>query len=534
MKNLIFIAVFLCISQILTAQTQDIGRAWGQVLVQLAPEATIDHPIEICAQLSWEKTLAADWRIQLYSFDENAISTAEVLRLLQKSSGVEAAQLNARTYDRVQPNDAEWFRQGDMTLIKAPAAWDLTTGGNTAQGDTIVVAVLEKGYYREHPDYQSNRWYNHAEIPDNGIDDDQNGYLDDFRGYDPRNQGDGHGTQSNHGTGVTGIVGAKGNNSTGISGVNWTVKVMNLTHVDYESEIIDAYYYVHKARKLYNSTNGQRGAFVVATNASFGIDREKAEDHKLWCAVYDSLGASGVLSIGATTNNNTNVDVEGDMPTSCTSPYLITVTNVNQQDAKQAAGFGEISIDLAAPGTGTVTTGYLNGTATYSVLGGTSSAAPHVTGAVALIYSLPCAEMTVGAKTKPNEAAVRVRDLIVNNLDDNLTLVNITKYGGRLNLFKPLEQAQKLYCSGGFGELDLEMAFTNTRNELTINGTLTDNTLHWLTVYNTLGQLIYEKQIKQTSGVFNEVIDVMCWPAGAYTSTVWKGKEKKSLKFLIF
>jgi serine protease len=534
MKNHLYTLALTVFATALSAQTQDLSRAWGQILVQLTPTATIDQPIAACQQLTWEKTLAPDWRIQLYSFDEHQMSAAQVMQMLEKSAAVENVQLNHRTYDRILPNDSEWFRQGNMNLIKAPEAWDLTTGGLTTQGDTIVVAVLEKGYYREHPDYQSNRWYNHAEVPDNGIDEDSNGYLDDFRGYDPRNQGDSHGTQSNHGTGVTGIVGAKGNNGTGISGVNWTVKLMNITHVDYESEIIDAYYYVNKARKLYNSSNGQKGAFVVASNASFGIDREKAEDHKLWCAVYDSLGVSGIVSIGATTNTNTNVDVEGDMPTSCTSPYLITVTNVNQQDMKQTAGFGEQSIDLGAPGSGTVTTGYNGGNANYSILGGTSSSAPHVTGAVALIYSLPCAELTLESKTKPSEVAERVRDLIVNNLDDNLTLANITKHEGRINLVKPLLQAKKLYCSGGFGDLALDMAFVNKSEQLTISGVLADQTPHFLRIHNSLGQLIFEKKYEQTSGTLNEVINTSLWAGGAYTATFWKGKQKKTLKFVTF
>jgi hypothetical protein len=521
-------------------QSQQTERALGQVLVQLAPNVGVEYPSEICRRrdkidLRWERTLAADWNMHLYSFDEQIVSLQTVLALLNREAQVIAAQGNFATYDRAEPNDAEYFRQTNMTLIKAPQAWDITTGGVTAQGDTIVAAILEKGYYRDHPDYQANRWYNRGEIPDNGIDDDGNGYRDDFRGYDPRNQGDGFGNQSNHGTSVTGIVGAQGNNSIGVAGVNWNIKLMNISNVDFENEIIDAYYYVHKMRELYNQTNGSVGAFVVASNASFGIDKEKAEDHQLWCAVYDSLGKVGVLSIGATTNTNSNVDMVGDMPTTCTSPYLMTVTNVNSSDVKQSAGFGQVSIDMAAPGTGVVTTGYSGSTVVYSTLGGTSSSAPHVTGAVALLYSLKCELLTADALTQPTATAERFRDLIFNHLDDNPTLLNITKYEGRLNLFKPMLAAQDAWCTQTFGDLTLNLAFINTSSLFAYSGTVPDNTTYAFRVHNSLGQLMYEKSISNSTGAFGEAnIDTRNWGTGVYVASITKGKKVSSKKFLKF
>jgi hypothetical protein len=72
---------------------------------------------------------------------------------------------------------------------------------------------------------------------------------------------------------------------------------MNVSGMDLESHIIEGYVYVFRTRKLYNQTNGAKGAFVVATNASFGFDNRKAADHPVWCAMYDSLGTVGVLSV---------------------------------------------------------------------------------------------------------------------------------------------------------------------------------------------------------------------------------------------
>lgn len=212
MKNrLIHICFWLFAFEAYGQEAAQPDRALGQVILKLSEGTAVDQPALHCsADLRWERTLAPDWQIHLYTFDERAHDAKDVLNCLNRVSGVEYAQLNWRTADRAVPNDSEWFRQANMELIKAPAAWDLTTGGLTAQGDTIVVAVLEKGYFREHPDYLANRWYNRLEIPDNNLDDDQNGYVDDYRGYNPRTLNDNPGPLASHGTGVTGIVGAKG------------------------------------------------------------------------------------------------------------------------------------------------------------------------------------------------------------------------------------------------------------------------------------------------------------------------------------
>lgn len=173
-----------------------------------------------------------------------------------------------------------------------------------------------------------NIWYNRRETPNNGIDDDNNGYVDDYRGYDVRFGGNAAGNLGFHGTAVNGIIGARGNNDIGI-GVNWNVKLMNFSNVATDAEIVTAYEYAAKMRRRYNQTNGREGAFVVATNASFGKDFEQAVDHPLWCAAYDSLGVVGVLSAAATINKNVDVDAQGDMPSTCSSEYLLVVTNVS-------------------------------------------------------------------------------------------------------------------------------------------------------------------------------------------------------------
>lgn len=72
----------------------------------------------------------------------------------------------------------------------------------------------------------------------------------------------------------------------------------------------------------YDETDGEEGAYVVATNSSWGRDFGRVEDSPIWCSIYDQLGAAGILNAGATANLNINVEEEGDLPTNCTSSYF--------------------------------------------------------------------------------------------------------------------------------------------------------------------------------------------------------------------
>ena len=278
----------------------------------------------------------------------------------------------------------------------------------------------------------ANLWKNYGEIENNGIDDDGNGFIDDYHGWDTGSNSDAVGDGGGHGTPVAGIVGAVGNNGVGVAGVNWDVKLMIVQGgTGIESEVLEAYSYPLVARKAYNETDGEEGAFVVSTNASWGIDQGQPADAPLWCSFYDTLGVHGIISCGATANANFNIDIVGDLPTGCSSEYLISVTNMNDNDVKvTSAGFGATTIDLGAFGQGTFTTTLSN----YGGFGGTSGATPHVTGSVALLYSAPCPTLISIAKSDPLVAAQMVRDFILNEADPNPSLAGITVTGGRLNI----------------------------------------------------------------------------------------------------
>ena len=322
--------------------------------------------------------------------------------------------------------------------INAEPAWNITTGGLTPNGDTIVVAVVDDGLDIEHEDIAPNLWTNHMEIEGDSIDNDNNGYIDDIHGWNVGKNSGEITSGGSHGTPVAGIIGARGDNRRGVAGVNWEVKLMPIKYGSAnEANALAAYAYAYKMRKLYNETQGAKGAFVVATNSSWGIDRGQADEATLWCAMYDSLGTVGILSMGATANVNLNVDVEGDLPTGCASDFLIAVTNLDKNDNKvNAAGFGRKSVDIGAYGSEAYTVATNN---RYSGFGGTSGATPHVAGAVALMYSVPCADLANLLKSDPRAAALYVRDIVLNTTTENASLQDITTSSGKLNLGKAAE-----------------------------------------------------------------------------------------------
>lgn len=376
---------------------------------------------------------------------------AELLNFLQASKLVELAQYNHKVTMRspmaTTPNDPAFNNQwqyintgiGAGNDLDAEQAWDITTGGLTASNDTIVVAVLDNGISPSQTDFGDNLWVNRDEIPNNNIDDDGNGYTDDYRGWNSNTNSDminGGG----HGTSVAGIIGAQGNNNNGVTGVNWNVKLM-IIHNNWnatEANVLIAYGYALTQRRIYNQTNGAQGAYVVATNASWGINQGQPSSAPLWCAFYDTLGHYGIINVAATANANTDVDALGDLPTACPSDYLIAVTNINRLGNKEInAAYGTNSIDLGAFGSGVYTTISPNGFGTF---GGTSAASPHVAGAVGLLYSGACNNFMAYSKVHPDSAALKMKDYILNGTVPTSDLNGTTVSGGYLNLYKSLLQ----------------------------------------------------------------------------------------------
>lgn len=454
-KHLVLWVLLACLS-LSPVHAQLLHHVQGELLVQFNPHVSARQWAKHWryfegrpTKMEVKKVVSKPLRIYAITFDFATIHEDRLLRAVRQHGEVAQAQFNHFVHTRSTIPDDPGFASQWQYLntgqsggtpgadIDMDLAWDITTGGVTVDGDTIVVCALDDGIDPNHQDFQDNLWHNYAEIPNNGIDDDGNGYVDDYRGWSTVTGNDNI-NGGGHGTPVAGIMGAKGNNALGVSGISWNVKVMivkNNFNTD-EAAVLEAYTYPLVQRMRYNASNGQEGAFVVSTNASWGIDFGDPEDSPLWCAFYDTLGIHGILSCGATINGNVDVDIEGDLPTACPSDYFISVTNMNHNDVKvTGAGYGATTIDLGAFGANTWTTALGN---TYAPFGGTSGATPHVTGTVGLLYAAPCPSFIAIAKSDPGAAVLLAKQYILDGTDPNESLEGITVTGGRLNVFRSL------------------------------------------------------------------------------------------------
>ena len=291
----------------------------------------------------------------LLRFDD-AAEAERVYRHLRFHPELVGVQYNYAVQPRRVPNDPDYDRQDNLTRLGYPELWAETTGGSLPNGIPIVTAVLDAGFDVDHEDLRGNLWTNPGEVAGDGLDNDRNGYVDDLHGF---NFIDTLGTEypiDVHGTSVTGILGAVGNNGIGVAGTNWDARLM-LFSIRTVADIVQAYDYVVDQRAAFNRSRGREGAFVAATNASFGVEGATCADFPVWGAMYDRLGAVGVLTAGSVVNAPLDVDVVGDMPTDCPSDYLLTVTNLGLDDnLHPSAGFGAQQVDLAATGEGSYTT----------------------------------------------------------------------------------------------------------------------------------------------------------------------------------
>jgi len=428
-------------------QSQKIDHRQGELIVQFGADVDAKSWFTAKPEITAYKALSRPLNIYLLSYDFNRHNEFILRRNYWADPAVITLQRNHTLTRRERPNDIryndQWhhFNVGQLGGAAGidhniEPAWDISTGGVTLNGDTIVVAVIDDGVDTDHEDLLPNLWVNRDEIPDNEIDDDNNGYVDDVYGYDTEDEdGDVEAPVGfRHGTSVAGIIGAKGNNALGVAGANWNVKMMIIRSNNsiLESKIIAAYSYALESRQRYDITNGREGAYVVVTNSSWGDNYGDPEDSPIWCGFYDQLGEAGIINVGATANIDVNVDTEGDLPTKCPSDYLIAVTNVNLQDQKvRAAGYGDKSIDLGAHGDDVFTTDKENG---YHYFCCTSSATPQVAGAAALLFSAPCENFAQLLAADPAAAALRVKDAILSTTTPNVSLNGITVTGGKLNI----------------------------------------------------------------------------------------------------
>ncbi|WP_152052840.1 S8 family serine peptidase [Tautonia marina] len=288
--------------------------------------------------------------------------------------------------------------------ISALEAWSVTTGS-----PDVIVAVIDTGIDLTHADLVPNLWVNSGEVGSNGQDSDGNGYIDDLHGWNFVNDSPNVQDDHNHGTHVSGTIGAVGNNALGVVGVNWNVKLMPLKFLDssgrgYTSNAIKALNYaVEMGAHVSNHSYGGGGYSTAFVDA---IAEARARGH---------------IVVTAAGNNGSNNDLNPTYPANYEGDNLISVAATNAYD--QIAGFsnyGVNTVHLGAPGV-SILSSVRHGS--YGYMSGTSMAAPHVTGAVALIRGL-----------HPDWSYDQVIAKVLATVDPLSELDGVVITGGRLNL----------------------------------------------------------------------------------------------------
>ena len=458
-----------------SAQMLGASTIQTELILQLRNNERIQDILSQSAVIpSSTSPLSKSMNIWLLNFSSSA-EAASSLAILKANKSVVAVQYNHQlNYRSYTPTDSfynqQWYmnntgQYGYMpgTDINAAAAWDTTLGGITRYGDSIVVAVVDGKFDLNHRDL--NFFKNYTEIPANGIDDDGDSYIDNYNGWSAHTHNDDVNLSSaGHATQISSIIGAKHDNK-GIAGINNGIKILPIYAQAIESEVVEAYGYIIDARKTYNLSGGTKGAFIVASNSSFGIDMAYPVDFPIWCAMYDSMGKYGIVSTAATANAATDVDIFGDMPTACASNFLITVTNLTGANTLSfSAGYGDSTIDIAAPGVNIMS---CIGSDGYAPSNGTSFSSPMVAGAVALLMSHACENFLDLDNVFPDSAATLLKKYIVEGATLVPDLAGKIKTGGRLDLFNSLVQLNNFDCSSCLGNINYTIQNSSCYNKNT-------------------------------------------------------------------
>lgn len=341
------------------------------------------------------------------------------------------------------PNDLFFTNQEYVNQIRASAAWDYTTGS-----DEVIIAVIDTGVYLEHPDLKDNLWINNEEIPDDTIDNDNNGYIDDYQGWDfvtdtndpnPKMVSDYTSAGMSHGTFIAGIIAAVGNNNIGITGISWNSKIMPLrvlgsNGIGDPEDIVKALDYAVA-----------NGADIVNFSLVSGIyDAALAE-------AIDNAYNKGVIIVAAAGNETllfSGIDGGYDLneypffPACYNGLFnnVIGVAALNNDGIKSLfSNYGSSCVDLSAPGENFYGLNYYNilmpefRNYYQSGWNGTSMSAPVASGAAALVKSI-----------NPDLSNEQVYNLLIASGDDinSLNINHQDELGKRINLENLLIQAQ--------------------------------------------------------------------------------------------
>ena len=377
-----------------------------EVYVRFKPRRTASQreaahrEAQVSAQI-WQSRIVPN----LYKVKVGEFDVAQTVGAYLDVADVLYAEPNYSARPTWEPNDPEWDDLWGMTAdegSRAEWAWDEFQGNSQT-----MVAIIDSGIHWPHPDLVSNIWHNPGEI-DNGIDDDQNGYVDDLRGWDfVYEDADVVPDTGNHGTHVAGTVGAAGNNGIGVAGVNWRCRLMAL-----KCGALDGFLYDMNDALDYAVAAGAR-----VSNNSYGSSSYSQ-------VMYDTILAAqafGHVFVAAAGNDSQNVDEDPKYPACYDLSNIITVAAIDDDgDLADFSNYGRNQVDLGAPGVDVLST---VGFGDYDEKQGTSMASPHVAGAVAL---------TLGRHPELTWSALK--DRIMGSTIQLESLGGITVTGGSLNV----------------------------------------------------------------------------------------------------
>lgn len=324
-------------------------------------------------------------------------------------------------FTSLDPAKDLWGMYGDASTpanafgSQAAEAW---AAGHTGS-KSVYVGVIDEGIQFTHPELDGQVWTNPFD-PANGVDDDRNGYVDDIHGWDFANgdntiyDGGTKGTLDDHGTHVSGTIGAKANNGQGVVGVNWDVTLISGKFLGRNGGTLAN---AVKAVDYFTNLKTAHGLNIVATNNSWGGG---GFSQTLLDAI-TRANTANILFVAAAGNSGTDNDTTASYPSNYAVDNVIAVAAIDRTGALASfSQYGATTVDLGAPGVGVWSTTAFN---TYSQYNGTSMATPHVTGAAALY-----------ASTHPGATAAQIKSAILSSAVPTASLSGKTVTGGRLNV----------------------------------------------------------------------------------------------------
>ncbi|HKQ57653.1 MAG TPA: S8 family serine peptidase [Candidatus Eisenbacteria bacterium] len=392
-------------------------QALGALSVErLLPPAPVEGQA-LAASLGLDR-----WCVVRFAEGIDVVSARDALAA---TAGVEVAELDQWGEGAaITPNDPSFGTQWHHKNNVKPGADNHATDGwtRTTGSSAVTVAILDSGGDWDHPDLAARIWSNPGEVPFNSVDDDGNGYVDDVRGWDFVNNDNNPMDDHNHGTNVSGIVGATTNNGVGVAGTDWNCRIMLAKNLDasnsgfYSWWISSIYYAANKGAKVLNMSEG---------GSSFSAAMQDAVNYA------HGLGA---LVVVAMMNNNNSTPY---YPAAYTNTIAVGATNDQDRRAVPFCWGGGSSygahIDMCAPGDWI----YSTLIDSYGYFCGTSQATPQVSAAAALVWAL-----------RPSLTNAEVRSLLLANSDDQVGLPAEDTAGwdqyhgyGRLNLYRLLTAA---------------------------------------------------------------------------------------------